>query len=298
MSEPGTISAATSGKAAEDGSPGTTIGRGFSSGWPHERDAAAVLAIGSTRTLGAEMRQHALGVVARGFGSITVVLARRLQAGEQHRRLHLRRGDRQARRRSGSDRGALQRAAAAGRPRPLRRTRAPIRSSGSSTRRIGRLRKQASPSKVAAIWAAGDHAQHQPEPVPELPKSSGAAGLSQAADARRRGRASRRRRRAPAARRARAWRRRCSARPRLRAGPSTVVSPTGERRPGSGRGARSTCRPARGRGPAGPRAAGGERRQDGGGHCGRIPNNARPPTTRPAAPSSGPATAKPARRRY
>ena len=33
-SEPGVISAATSGKAAEDGSAGTTTGAGRSSGWP------------------------------------------------------------------------------------------------------------------------------------------------------------------------------------------------------------------------------------------------------------------------
>ena len=43
-SEPGTISAATSGNAAEDGSAGTTTGAGASSGSPFKRDPAAVRA--------------------------------------------------------------------------------------------------------------------------------------------------------------------------------------------------------------------------------------------------------------
>ena len=69
MSEPATIRAATSGKAAEDGSAGTTTGCGRRSGRPSSGDPAAVLAIGSTFTVAPKCAQHFLGVVARGLGS-------------------------------------------------------------------------------------------------------------------------------------------------------------------------------------------------------------------------------------
>src|ERR1035441_3433102 len=55
-------------------------------------------------------------------------------------------------------------------------TRAPIRSSGSSTRRIGRLLKEASPMKVAVTALPATAPIARRTPVPELPKSSGPAG--------------------------------------------------------------------------------------------------------------------------
>ncbi len=55
-------------------------------------------------------------------------------------------------------------------------TRAPIFSSGSSTRRIGRLRNDASPSKVAVTGQPATAPIASRQPVPELPKSSGPAG--------------------------------------------------------------------------------------------------------------------------
>jgi hypothetical protein len=54
--------------------------------------------------------------------------------------------------------------------------RAPIRSRGSSTRRIGRLRSDASPSNVAVIGQPATAPRVSRQPVPELPKSSAAAG--------------------------------------------------------------------------------------------------------------------------
>ena len=65
-SEPGAISAATSGKAAEDGSAGTTTSGGAQLRLALEGDARGrPRRAGSTSTLGAEMAQHPLGVVAR-----------------------------------------------------------------------------------------------------------------------------------------------------------------------------------------------------------------------------------------
>ena len=54
-------------------------------------DAAAVLAMRPADDLGAEVLQHALGVVAAGFRLDHRGLARRRQARQQHRRLQLRR---------------------------------------------------------------------------------------------------------------------------------------------------------------------------------------------------------------
>ena len=69
-SEPGTISAATSGKAAEDGSAGTTTSVPRSVGCPVSamRAAVAVRPVRRHRDLGAEQAQHPLGVVAGGRG--------------------------------------------------------------------------------------------------------------------------------------------------------------------------------------------------------------------------------------
>ena len=93
MSEPGTISAATIGNAAEDGSAGTTTGVGLSSGRP-TRSMRRPSPSGVDLHLGAEMGQHLLGVVARRLGLDHRGDAARVEAGEQHGRLDLGRGDR------------------------------------------------------------------------------------------------------------------------------------------------------------------------------------------------------------
>ena len=67
------------------------------------------------------------------------------------------------------------------RPSVAASVRAPIRSSGSSTRRIGRWRNEASPSKVAAIGQPATAPSMSRHPVPELPKSSAAAGSAKPA---------------------------------------------------------------------------------------------------------------------
>ncbi len=51
-----------------------------------------------------------------------------------------------------------------------------MRSKGSSTRRIGRLRREASPSNVAVTGEPATAPIASRTPVPELPKSSGPAG--------------------------------------------------------------------------------------------------------------------------
>ena len=66
ISEPGTISAAAARKAAELGSPGTVDVAALELGVARDRDGARAVALGD-RHLGAEVAQHALGVVARGL---------------------------------------------------------------------------------------------------------------------------------------------------------------------------------------------------------------------------------------
>ena len=66
--------------------------------------------------------------------------------------------------------------AAAGRLRRISKVRAPIFSSGSRMRRIGRVRRLASPSNVAVIGQPATAPITSRQPVPELPKSSAAAG--------------------------------------------------------------------------------------------------------------------------
>ena len=87
-SEPGTIRAATSGNAAEDGSAGTTIGCGTSSGWPisvMRRPCCPRL----DPHLGAEMAQHLLGMIARRLAFDHHGCARRGEPGQQRCRLEL-----------------------------------------------------------------------------------------------------------------------------------------------------------------------------------------------------------------
>ena len=190
--------------------------------------------------------------LAHGGGAVGV------EAGEEERRLDLRRGHRRvvldaARAAPGAadDR-------AAGRPRPAccprcPSTRAPIARSGSATRRIGRALQDWSPTSVVANGCAGEQA--------------GRAGASRCPSCRsraaRRRRAARRApRRAPAPRAGRAPR--CDAERRERGdgaagcprrrrarGPRTGRRRARRRAP---RGGRSTCRPARSRCPRERRA--------------------------------------------
>ncbi len=63
---------------------------------PFQGNPAAALALNRDGDLGPEMGQHFFGVIARGFGLDHGCLARRIEPGEKHRRLDLRRGDRRA----------------------------------------------------------------------------------------------------------------------------------------------------------------------------------------------------------
>ena len=64
------------------------------------------------------------------------------------------------------------------RPAVAASVRAPMRCNGSSTRCIGRLRNEASPSKVAVMGQPATAPSMSRHPVPELPKSRGAAGAA------------------------------------------------------------------------------------------------------------------------
>ena len=94
ISEPSTISAATSGKAAEDGSAGTrTVARDqFRASF--QRDLAAMRAIRLADDRRAEMGEHFFGMIARGLGLDDHRAARRIEPAEQHGGFDLRRGDR------------------------------------------------------------------------------------------------------------------------------------------------------------------------------------------------------------
>ena len=160
-----------------------------SSGWPCRVIARPSAPCGSTVDLGAEMAQHALGVVARRLALDHRGAAGRVEAGEQHRGLDLGGGGRGL----VGDRDGLARARAASaaraRPRPRSRTVTPMCASGSRMRRIGRLRREASPSKVAVIgWLPA---------TPIISREPG-AGIAEIEHRRRARRARRCRRRAPA----------------------------------------------------------------------------------------------------
>ena len=174
-SEPGVISAATSGNAAEDGSAGTAIGCGDKFGLTGQRDAAAVRAVQVRR---ADRRRKAPASFRCGRASLRL-RTRRFRPARKVRQAapRISTGPKRlaARTRSGSVR-ARRRASAAGGRRSTTAACAPIRSSGSSTRRIGRLRSEASPSNVAVIGQPATAPSISRQPVPELPKSRRAAG--------------------------------------------------------------------------------------------------------------------------
>ena len=218
---PAAISAATIRKAADEGSAGTTTGFGASSGRP-TRSIRRPSAFDAHAHLGAEMRQHFFGMIARGLRLDHGCRTARVEAGKQHRGLDLRRGDRRAIENGRRIADALEhdRTAPARRPRtgPLR----PSGASGSRMRLIGRFLSEASPSKVAVTPWLPTTPIISREPVPALPKSS---VLGWRDEARRRpgrgsasgpGRVARSQRPAPRRPRRCAGRRRPRAAPRLR----------------------------------------------------------------------------------
>ena len=148
-----------------------------------ERDLAAMAAFRRRDDLRAEMLQHQFGMVAAGLGLDHGGDAGRGQPRQQHRGFDLRRRHRRAVEDRQRIARAVQASAAGGRPRRWRPTRAPINSRGSSTRRIGRLRSEASPSKTAVIGQPATAPITSRQPVPELPKSSGTCRLREAGDA-------------------------------------------------------------------------------------------------------------------
>ena len=93
-SEPGTISAATIGNAAEEGSAGTRSPGRTKLGLAPERDAAACRPRRPTDDVGTEMGEQALGVVAACFALDHGGLSRRGEPREQYRGFDLRRGNR------------------------------------------------------------------------------------------------------------------------------------------------------------------------------------------------------------
>ena len=94
MSEPSTISAATIGNAADDGSAGTTTSAPCSSGWPVSAILRPWLPSFGRDDLRAEMLQHQFGMVAAGFLLDHGGDAGRGEARQQHRRFDLGRGHR------------------------------------------------------------------------------------------------------------------------------------------------------------------------------------------------------------
>ncbi len=183
-SESGTISAATTGKAADDGSAGTTTFAPCSSGWPVSEILRPLRAFLGGDDFRSEMGQHH---VRYGRGWLPArspwVTPRRGQARQQHRRLDLRRRHRRAIDDRERIARALQRhgqpSAVAARHHARAHLIPADRESGASAR----PRSDPSPSKVAAIGDPATAPIARRHPVPLLPKSSGASGAAKPADA-------------------------------------------------------------------------------------------------------------------
>ena len=174
ISEPGTISAATSGNAAEEGSLGTAIGVGLSSASPVTEIALAPSAQRLDRDLGAERLEHPLGVVARRGALDDGRAAGHVECRQQQRRFHLRGGDLQPvldrkRRARAFERHRQEPAFARVRHRAEQRQRI-------EHARIGRRLSDASPVKIVVIGVVATAPMVRRTPVPELPKSSTSDG--------------------------------------------------------------------------------------------------------------------------
>ena len=175
MSEPSAISAATIGKAAEEGSPGTTTGEGRSSGWPVRVMRRPASPCGSTITSAPKWRSMRSVWSREASLSITVVRPGALRPASSTADLICAEAT-----------GVWYSIGAAWRapssligqrpPSACAFTCAPISARGSRMRRIGRLRSEASPSKVAEIGWPPTTPIISLVPVPALPKSSVASG--------------------------------------------------------------------------------------------------------------------------
>ena len=177
MSDPGTSRAATSGKAAEDGSAGTTTGRGSSSGRP----ASVILrpcGPNGSLVISAPKWASIFSVWSREASlSMTMVRPGELRPARRIADLSWAEGTGV---RYSIGAGSLVPLSVTGQrpPSASARTSAPISTSGSRMRRIGRLRRLASPSKVAVIAWPPTTPIISLVPVPALPKSSVARGAS------------------------------------------------------------------------------------------------------------------------
>ena len=182
ISEPGTISAATIGNAADDGSAGTTTGAGASSGSPLSVILRPCAPSGSTVTLAPKCDEQLLGMVAARLRLDHRGLAGRGQRREQHRRFDLRRRNRRA----VDDRDRVARARERQRQPATfghlwwraRRSDRPDRGCAASAAGAA----TASPSNVAVIGQPATAPITRRQPVAELPKSSTPAGSPEAAD--------------------------------------------------------------------------------------------------------------------
>ena len=133
---------------------------------------------GSRAQLRAEMREHLLGVIAGRFLLDHGGFARRRQRREQHGGLQLRRRRPAARRRSGSDRARPAASAAGGRLRRRSALSRPCARADRARAASAACAGDASPSKVAVIGQPATAPMTRRQPVPELPKSSDAAGCA------------------------------------------------------------------------------------------------------------------------
>ena len=137
------------------------IGRGANSGATLQRDLAAGVAVRLDADVGAEEGQKLFRVVARRLGFDNSRAARRIQAGEQDRRLDLRRSDWRAGTRSASALRCPRSGSGSGRRRPARRRARPSARADRECAASGRLRSDASPSKRARMGWPPDDAEHE-----------------------------------------------------------------------------------------------------------------------------------------
>ncbi len=95
-SEPGTISAAISGNAADEESPGTAIGAAASSGHPSRVMRFPPPSTGSVMTVAPKWLEHAFGMVAGWLRFYHRGRPRGIEPGKQYRGFDLCRGHRKA----------------------------------------------------------------------------------------------------------------------------------------------------------------------------------------------------------
>ena len=172
---PGMTSAATMKKAAEEGSPGTSISCGRNSASPVRRITRSPLT-SSTSSAAPKPRSIRSEWSRVGTGSITVVVPAVLRAASSTALFTCALAT--GRRYSIGTEGSAPRIISGRRPPGEEVNSAPMRESGSITRPIGRLERLGSPVKHAVIgWLASRPISSRVE-VPELPMSSACSGCS------------------------------------------------------------------------------------------------------------------------